>query len=103
MPLQQTLLKIALLGTERQTQVPQGNTALQPYLAQLYPQGQVPTDSSRESAFLGAAALALQYRAAGNLPAVFTGTLASPDVEAVEKPSEPPFCGIIKHHKHQNE
>ena len=81
MPLQQTLLKIALLGTERQTQVPQGNTALQPYLAQLYPQGQVPTDSSRESAFLGAAALALQYRAAGNLPAVFTGTLASPDVK----------------------
>ncbi|WML90931.1 DUF5691 domain-containing protein [Thiothrix lacustris] len=81
MPLQQTLLKIALLGTERQTQAPQGNTALQPYLAQLYPQGQVPTDSSRESAFLSAAALALQYRAAGNLPAVFTGTLASPDVK----------------------
>ena len=23
--------------------------------------------------------------------------------EAVEKPSEPPFCGIIRHRKHQNE
>jgi hypothetical protein len=85
MSLQQTLLKIALLGTERQTQAPQGNTALQPYLAQLYPQGQVPTDSSRETAFLGAAALALQYCAAGSLPAVFTGTLATPD----DKPDFP--------------
>ncbi|WP_156946906.1 hypothetical protein [Thiothrix lacustris] len=24
-------------------------------------------------------------------------------VEAVEKPSEPPFCGIIRHRKHPNE
>ena len=24
-------------------------------------------------------------------------------IEAVEKPSEPPFCGIIRHRKHQNE
>jgi hypothetical protein len=85
MPLQQTLIKIALLGTERQTQVPQGNAALQPYLAQFYPQGQVPTDSSRETAFLGAAALALQYRAAGSLPAVFNGTLPTPD----DKPDLP--------------
>lgn len=79
MSLQPTLLKIALLGTERQTQVPQGNTVLQPYLAQLYLQGQVPTDSQREAAFLGAAALSAHYQAAGSLPAAFTGTLPTPD------------------------
>lgn len=28
---------------------------------------------------------------------------SNPAVEAVEKPSEPPFCGIIRHRKHQNE
>lgn len=94
MQLQQTLLKIALLGTERQTQAPQGNAALQPYLAQLYPQGQVPNDSSREAAFLGAAALALSYQAAGNVPAVFTGTLPTPD----DKPDLPLIPPIAEMH-----
>lgn len=79
MLLQQTLLKIALLGTERQTQVPQANAALQPYLVQLYPGGQVPTDSQREAAFLGSVALVAHYQAAGSLPAVFAGTLPAPD------------------------
>ncbi|MBJ6609152.1 MAG: hypothetical protein JG718_02230 [Candidatus Thiothrix moscowensis] len=85
MQLQATLLKIALLGTERQTQVPQANPALQPYLAQLYPDGQVPTDNRREAAFLGSVALAMHYQAAGSLPAVFAGTLPAPD----DKPDLP--------------
>ncbi|HRJ52096.1 MAG TPA: DUF5691 domain-containing protein [Candidatus Thiothrix moscowensis] len=85
MPLQSTLLKIALLGTERQTQVPPANAVLQPYLTQFYPDGKVPTDSRREAAFLGMAALATQYQAAGSLPATFTGILPAPD----DKPDLP--------------
>ncbi|MEZ5538203.1 MAG: DUF5691 domain-containing protein [Thiolinea sp.] len=85
MQLQQTLLKIALLGTERQTQPPQGTAALQAYLDQLYPGGQIPVDSGREAAFLGTAALAFQYQAAGSLPVTFTGELPAPD----DKPDLP--------------
>ncbi len=85
MQLQQTLLKIALLGTERQSQPPQGNAALQPYLDQLYPDGQIPSDSGREAAFLGTAALVSQYQAAGSLPVTFTGELPAPD----DKPDLP--------------
>ncbi len=30
-------------------------------------------------------------------------TQVSAAVEGVEKPSKPPFCGIIRHRKHPNE
>ncbi len=92
-PLPQDLLKTALLGTERQTQAPHGNSALQPYLAQLYPQGQVPAGSNRESAFLGAVALALHYRAAGAVPTPFTGTLPPPD-QGADLPLIPPAAEL---------
>lgn len=73
MELSKTLLKIALLGTERQNQPPQGDAALQPWLAQLYPGGVVPPSPQREAAFLGAVALSRQYGAGGVLPARFDG------------------------------
>lgn len=79
MSLPQTLLKIALLGTERQTQAPQGNADLQALLAQLYPQGQVPSGEAREAAFFSALALSQQYHAVGSLPTVFNGTLPPRD------------------------
>lgn len=80
--LQQNLLKIALLGTERQAQPLQGNAHLQALLNQLYPQGQVPVGDERETAFLGALALSRQYHAAGCLPATFNGTLPEMDDQA---------------------
>ncbi|WP_020560747.1 DUF5691 domain-containing protein [Thiofilum flexile] len=79
MSLQQNLLKIALLGTERQTEVPHADANVQPYLIQLYPNGQVPTDEARERAFLNTVALVGQYQAVGRLPATFSGTLPLPD------------------------
>ncbi|HPE60167.1 MAG: hypothetical protein KDI15_10530 [Thiothrix sp.] len=86
MSLQQDLLRIALLGTERQHPPLQGDAALQPYLAQLYPAGQVAAEAP-EAAFLGVAALALQYQAAGRLPAQFSGVLPTPDNQPEPGPS----------------
>lgn len=91
--LQQNLLKIALLGTERQTQPLQGNTHLQPLLNQLYPQGQVPTGDERETAFLGALALSRQYHATGCLPASFSGTLPVVD-EKEDRACIPAAAGL---------
>ena len=65
--LQQQLFKIALLGSERQTQPPETVGALQPMLQQLYPEGQVPSGDARESALLSAVAIAQQYQAVGGL------------------------------------
>lgn len=60
----QELVKVALLGTERQTKAP-ALTELAQQLAQLYPDAKVPTDTQREAAFLSAAALIGTYYRAG--------------------------------------
>ncbi len=69
----QELLKLALLGTERQAKAPVAGEVLQPYLEQLYPGGQVAADSRRETAFLSAAALIGAYYRAGRHPESFAG------------------------------
>ena len=77
--LQQQLFKIALLGSERQTESPQASGPLQTMFQQFYPQGKVPTGEARESALLSAVAIVQQYQAVGNLSATFSGSLPMPD------------------------
>ena len=77
--LQQQLFKIALLGSERQTELPQASGPLQTMFQQFYPQGKVPTGEARESALLSAVAMVQQYQAVGSLSATFSGNLPVPD------------------------
>lgn len=91
--LQQQLFKIALLGSERQTQPPQTMGALQPMLQQLYPEGQVPSGDARESALLSAVAITQQYQAVGSLAANSDGSLPLCD-DAPAKPQIPTAAEI---------
>jgi len=78
----QELLKVALLGTERQTKAPVVDEALIPYMDQLYPGGQVPPDNQREAAYLSAAALISTYHRAGLQPQHFQNPLPAPSPES---------------------
>jgi len=77
--LQQQLLKIALLGSERQTQAPQAQGALQPMIQALYPENKMPDGDARASALLSAMAILDQYQCVGKQPDVFEGQLVIAD------------------------
>ena len=80
----QAWLKVALLGTERQTKAPEVDETLSSYVDQLYSGGHIPADNFRETAFLSAAALISTYYRAGRQAFHFQGQRPAPDPAPVQ-------------------
>ena len=74
----QDMLKLAILGTERQSSVPPVDANLAGYIAQLYPGDKVPSGADREIAFLSACALTATYQRAGRMADKYTGQAIRP-------------------------
>jgi hypothetical protein len=91
MQIWQDLIKYSLIGSERQNAPLNADGDLQAYISQLYPNNTVPTGEAREQALLSAAALAAQYRLAGQQAATFNGTLPAAD-DAEPLPLLSPLC-----------
>lgn len=83
---QEGILKVALLGTERQNQVPIVPPALQSLVAQLYPEQQVPKTEQREHTFLGTLALMHQYYLVGQVPEKLTQPLETKPLSTNDLP-----------------